>query len=869
MKKNFVEENVSTVNAYYQSLGEQTETYTVPYEIIPYRGYLGNDPTNALKVVDIINETDETGAKKYKRILIIAPTGSGKTTMMADINRQYPGYSALMEPNKILNLQNQSSFNLEAIVGGTKASQRKISIEDGYSIVYDLAGYFTKALKENPDESSIIIIDEPQELYYAKTYRENALNQINQLEQLSKDLPTSSIIHITATPGVLESEKYDYILQFEDTDRIPVGNNLDIIENNSKLSFEEGLLHLLVGMVRTKKEKALVEIQSIEIIDKIRDNLNSLGITAVSLTSDDKDTSSTYIDHKSGKLKVKSCNEMYKAIIEDSCLPKFTSNGKEIAVFLATSILGQGSSIKGIIDKDKNIEKDINLVPVYTVKDKPTCSIDYVLQFLARPRFHVNRAIVFMNKESYDAKIQKLINTAQALPSVTTKKTQTGNYHLSTKDVQEFKTLRNACKDLGLDYEKFEEASVYKVAVFGAKFKSLSQVMEYHLSIAHANLKHFSNSYHEFDSTNDNIDKVNQALDNILGLYCIDGIKNSLNIIKRNEDGLYIDKEVLWLNIYMNYIGQYYRCSDLYYQELSMQLEMPINILPLELTDIDLVNLKLQHQESIHETLSHAKSNDPGFKDKILKNQLDNDMKWVSSTEEFKLLSAITKLTDDLDYAYDIISSNDIKVVIDIYDKELRKKLSNLTAPERRILESYAHTKENNLFLDNVAKLIIDSKYWLHISRGLNLGVSMETLCYQMGTAKSFDMAKNYVDKTQTVNLLKKYAIKELQSCGRAGMEIVVALDMFYDSHNGKFFDGKNKVTINDIDKLRIALDENKIIKSLRYDTSGIGKSGAKYTKKDAKNLLSCIFVLDYKLTENEKASGVIYKLSRIAKSAR
>jgi hypothetical protein len=100
-------------------------------------------------------------------------------------------------------------------------------------------------------------------------------------------------------------------------------------------------------------------------------------------------------------------------------------------------------------------------------------------------------------------------------------------------------------------------------------------------------------------------------------------------------------------------------------------------------------------------------------------------------------------------------------------------------------------------------------------------------------------------------------------------MEIVVTLSMFYDTKNNTFLKNRNKVTKHDLSNLRVALNENKIIQSLRYDTSGIGKSGAKYTKKDAVNLISCIFVLDDNLSEKDVASGVICKLLRIAKSAR
>ena len=323
------------------------------------------------------------------------------------------------------------------------------------------------------------------------------------------------------------------------------------------------------------------------------------------------------------------------------------------------------------------------------------------------------------------------------------------------------------------------------------------------------------------------------------------------------------------MNIYLEYIGQYYYCNDLFYQELSVHLDMPIYITSIEKTDIDLDAIKQQHQKSVLETLNNAKNNDQDFKEKILKNTLNDDIKWLSNSEEYKCLSALTKLTDDLDYAYDIISSNDIDVVKDIYDKELRKKLSSLTSPSKRVLESYALAKEDEFFLDDVAKLIIASKYWMQIKRGIKLGVSIDTLCYQFGKANSYDEAKNYVDKTQTVQLLKKFTIKELEAFGRVGMEIVVTLSMFYDTKNNTFLKNRNKVTKHDLSNLRVALNENKIIQSLRYDTSGIGKSGAKYTKKDAVNLISCIFVLDDNLSEKDVASGVICKLLRIAKSAR
>lgn len=869
MKKNFVEENVSTVNAYHQELGDVNKPYSVQHEIIPYHGYLGEDKTIYKKLQDIISTTDETGAIKYPRILIIGGTGCGKTTLCAKLCNGFRGYKSMILPNAVQNLQNQYEFGLDAIVGGMGKSKNNISIEKGFSTVYDLTKHFTDALRENKSEPSLIIIDEPQELYYSKTYRQEAIEQIRDLERLSSELDNSTVIHITATPDILQVEKYDFIIIFEDTDRTPIADKLDIIENDSKLSFDDGLINLIFDIINNKKEKALVEIQNINIINEIKDTLNSIGITTVSLSSKDKDASKTYVNPKTGRLEVTSENDMYKAIIENSCLPKTTLNGKSIDVYLTTSIIGQGTSIKGIIDKDGHIDKDVNLVPVYTVKDKSTCSIDYAMQFLARIRYHVNRAIVFVNKESYDAKIQEIINQACEMSEVSICRTKTDNYHLSTLSKELWKVIKKTCKELDLNYKTYVDKEKYNIAIFLPKFETLAHIMKKHIHTAKENLKRFSLTYDTCDGINDDIDLFNSKIDTMLGLYTINGVKNSLNIVKRSRNQLYIDKEALWLNIYLEYTGQYYYCNDLFYQELSAHLDMPIYFTSLVKSDIDLDAIKQQHQENILETLNNAKNNDQDFKEKILKNTLNDDMKWLSSSDEFQYLSSLTKLTDDLDYAYDIISSSDIEFVKDIYGNELRKKLSSLSSPERRILESYALTKEDALLLDDVAKLIIASNYWLHIKRGIKLGVSIDTLCYQFGKAKSYDEAKNYVDKTQTVQLLKKHSIKELEAFGRVGLEIVITLNMFYDTKNNTFLDSRNKVTKNDLNNLRVALNENKIIQSLRYDTSGIGKSGAKYTKKDAANLISCVFVLDDNLSEKDVDSGVIYKLLRIAKSAR
>lgn len=869
MKKNFVEENLSTVNAYYQSLGEVSEPYKVQHSIIKYRGYLGDDESIYRKLQDIISATDEDGVNKYPRILVIGGTGCGKTTLLAKLCNEFVGFKSMISPNVVQNLQNQFEFNLEPIIGGMRKSKNNISTKKGCSTVYDLANLFTDALQENKSEPSLIVVDEPQELFYAKTYRQEAIKQIRNLERLSSELDNSTVIHITATPDILQVEKYDFIIIFEDIDRMPIADKLDIIENDSKLSFDDGMITLVIDIVKNKKEKALVEIQSVYIINKIKDTLNSIGITTVSLSSKDKDASKTYVNPKTGKLEVTSENDMYKAIIEDSCLPKFTLSGEPIDVYLTTSIIGQGTSIKGIIDKDGFIDKDVNLVPVYTVKDKSTCSIDFAMQFLARIRYHVNRAIVFVNKESYDAKIQKIISQVGEMSEVSIYLTKTGNYHLTTLSKKLWKVLKNACKDLDLNYKTYVDKEKYSVAIFIPKFESLAHIMKRHIHTAKENLMRFSLTYDTCDGINDDIDLLNGKIDIILGLYTINGIKNSLNIIKRNKELLFIDKEALWLNIYLEYTGQYYYCNDLFYQELSIHLEMPIYVSQLKKSDIDLDTLNQQYQKNVYETLNNAKINHQDFKEKILKNTIPDDIKWLSNSKEFIYLSSLTKLTNDLDYAYDIISSNDINVVKDIYDNELRKKLSSLSSPDRRILEAYALTKEDEQFLDDIAKLIIASKYWQQVKRGIKLGVNIDTLCYQFGKAKSYNEAKNYVDKTQTVQLLRKHSLKELESFGRVGMEILITLNMFYDINKNTFIENRKKVTKKDLDNLRVALNENKIIKSLQYDTSGIGKSGAKYTKKDADNLISCIFVLDDNLSEKDLSSGVIYKLLRIAKSAR
>lgn len=141
----------------------------------------------------------------YKKSLLIAPTGKGKTTAIFSYalkNDKENVKYVITCPNKVQNTQNENTFEgVQAIVKGVKIDF-DINV---YSVVYDRVDEVTRSLNDR-GYKVILIVDEAHNLVYSKDFRKRAIKKL-----LNAEIEADKSIRVTATADTIINDKYDYI----------------------------------------------------------------------------------------------------------------------------------------------------------------------------------------------------------------------------------------------------------------------------------------------------------------------------------------------------------------------------------------------------------------------------------------------------------------------------------------------------------------------------------------------------------------------------------------------------------------------------------------------------------------------------------
>ncbi len=201
----FVEENKKIV-----SLFNGSEDYNPTVREIRYNGKIGSNKENEKELFELIQNP------KYKSILWVAPTGSGKTyTADKLMQKMENNISGIFCPAKIQNLQNEKSYEMDSIVGGKALDDTDVNEKLRFSAVYDKADtvldeIWRRSFKgvENP----VIFVDEAHVLTESYIFRNGAITKVQELIEDVVDELDGTIVYITATPGQIKNTVYQQII---------------------------------------------------------------------------------------------------------------------------------------------------------------------------------------------------------------------------------------------------------------------------------------------------------------------------------------------------------------------------------------------------------------------------------------------------------------------------------------------------------------------------------------------------------------------------------------------------------------------------------------------------------------------------------
>lgn len=359
---------------------------------------------------DLIAELTKPGAK----CALTAPCGAGKSFVMTKIQRILTDRRQLVLCVPLA-MQTSQLGQDETTWYTFEGTTRKIQSANGdggdvasvdcaqmTAVVYDrVHDLISLDQPDNPDGNPIgkliLIIDEAHNLVSQANFRKRAIHEVEDVAaRVIK--AGGSVLYVTATPAKILGFNFDDIfscVKIDEKTKKPVDQNsfkkLDIYQKNSRRSMRDALIPQTIDEV-SKGYKPLIRINNKNTIESVAAALRARGLKVVTLSSDDKGytlvNGRRYYD-----------NQAYADLIGPrSALPYCD-------VFLTTSVIECGTNIKGMWSENANRTKDLpiqdpKLLPVFYVGTDRDFDLDNIAQFLARVRYGVDKAVIFMNLSS-------------------------------------------------------------------------------------------------------------------------------------------------------------------------------------------------------------------------------------------------------------------------------------------------------------------------------------------------------------------------------------------------------------------------------------------------------------------------------------
>ena len=858
--KKFVNENKKIVGLF----GENE--YNPKTMEIHYNVKIGSD-YNVELLYDILQNSN------YKKILMVAPTASGKTYVTNELMDKLNSNgidSGIFCPNRVQNEQNSNGhYKMQKVVAGVRLDETEFDERLKISSVYDKADEVLQEIWRrfrHGGKSPILFVDEAHTIIEQLDFRKKAINQLNELISDVTERCGGKIVFLTATPEKLLNLKFDLIINCTPNNYVPVAKKLTVLETGINCNFHKSVFEQIIKLVKLGKIP-FVRLNDKCEIDRLKNELAVEGIISESVSSDDKTydiIGNNIVYH----------NYIYDEVVNHSRLPRYTRDGKKIDVFFCTSVLECGTNILMVGDREEK-----QLSPLFCVPDAKNASPDGVEQFFNRVRYQVNDCYLLIAGTDYNkivdnviAEIEKLQNTKI---SVNTDRSYFFTYAKTTTEFRKICALCNKNNVFYMIKNSNNDNFDFRIDILKNNFLDMEQIAETQIAKNRENYDILNSIFSGMVALYD-ADYAKKTIDEILGQPTIAGATNSLGIVKRNGEHLVIDNNALWKYAYDQYAKQYFFMKDLFYSELSKRLGITnVSIEKTESININMKEIKEKVKEQNLELIKKEIENNTELLTEILDDKNIENLKSISKTDEYKSFIKFVKLNHNLNASYNIIRDFNKSGCDKAYAEMLKNRMKTLKTMEKNYIEKLAKMDEpdysviKNEESVDIIKIIVDSTYWDLFVDGVKAGISADLLIKKIVKDDSTkESVKIYIKRTTTVKLLKSVDF-DFAKLGNtiAEKEIKIALDEFYEEKaNGEM---KEKAIRNeDLIKLQNALNTG--LKSI---------SSIYYTKKHAKDLLLSVFNMRLMEKDEKKAKGkskdkkkedknVVFVLRSVAKAA-
>lgn len=273
---------------------------------------------------------------QHERVIVDAPTGSGKTTAFMNAfkrlaNKEYNFY-IFVAPTIVLSEQIALEHNVTCAKGGIKGFknmivQKVIQGERVFVSTYDKAAEVVSFIESgikyenNPKPKFYLVYDEVHKLTEAYNYRFSTIDKLNELASVA-----TSLIGLSGTPEDLLKNNWDKLIKIDNGNS--KSTNLDYriftYDTNEKgVITPENADLMLVPVVRglLQQTRVLLFINNKDRIQRVARLLKGEGINVQTVTSD-KRQSATYTN-----------------IVENGAIDD------DVQVVISTSVLADGISL--------------------------------------------------------------------------------------------------------------------------------------------------------------------------------------------------------------------------------------------------------------------------------------------------------------------------------------------------------------------------------------------------------------------------------------------------------------------------------------------------------------------------------------------
>lgn len=730
-------------------------------EIKPKTSYLQFDKylSDSKEIVDafegLVKDNGENG--------FVSRPGTGKSTLVLtevfnnikfDDNKKH--LLVITLPNKAQSEQlgeKYKELGFQVLVGGLGKDFTDIKFKDNKAVVicvYEKITDIKYLLKK--DIICHLVIDEAHNITSSCYFRGKAIKELTDIKNKIVDAG-GSVVLMTATFDNLLQFKYKNIVFCDKKEEYKAPcKTFNLIINKTKEDKKENedIQNLIYKYVKS----GMVRYNDIEKTKDIIDYMTDAGMNVVYANGKEK----TYIK-VDGKKRYD--NKVFDGLVNFERLPKND-------ICFITSLADAGINVIDIEDTNKE-----NYNSYFVVQDIRNLDLLDIQQYFNRFRFVCN---------SYNL----LVNT-------------------SPSSVNEYKNIENITIDI-------------------------NKKLERKLTVLHKFLDTINFKYMDFNSglsVNETNREIEKEIEYILNFKNLDGEKENFGCIyyDTEEKDLKVDYNKLMNKIWSEYNKQFYYNFYLLKEQLEDIFKVKINVIEdTEIQDIDFSKIR---EEKFQELVISDRKN---LEEHISGNKISDAYSKFENTEIYKNFKRLYELTTNYDLILKIMSNveenDDVNEYLrDSIKKEEIKLIVNLTNKEKRDLKQ-SIVGENSEKLENDFKLLVDAFYFSGIEKSIKLNCYEDFIEYLTKKHKNSEI-KNFFLEKQYIYYNKQYKEGNLGVFKTSsGLEQYRLIQFFF----------------NDGEKRGVKLTEEKITEITKQFNTLFGK---KYTEKKIEKMINLCFNID------------------------